>query len=273
MGIANWIEIGRMDELSRLASPMHRLDARAKALVTLAFIVVVVSFPLHTVSALTPFLLFPMTLLALGQIPLRPILKKILIAAPFALLVGIFNPFLDREPVTTIGAFTVTGGWMSFGSIMLRFILTVGAALSLIACTGMNRLSASLEQLGVPRVFVVQLLFLYRYLFVISDEGSKMFRSVELRSEKGRPLSFRVYGSLLGTLLIRAMDRAERVYRAMIARGFDGEIRVLRPSAFGWKDASFIVGWLAFFSVARTWNLAELLGLLLTSTSVISEIN
>jgi len=273
MDIAKWTELGRMDELSRMASPMHRLDARAKALVTLAFIVIVVSFPLHTVSALTPFLLFPVTLLALGQIPLQPFLKKILIAAPFALLVGIFNPFLDREPAAMIGSFTVTGGWLSFVSILLRFVLTVGAALALIACTGIHRLGASLEQLGAPRVFVVQLLFLYRYLFVISDEGSKMFRSVELRSEKGRPLSFRVYGSLLGTLLIRSMDRAERVYRAMAARGFNGEIRVLRPSSFGWKDAAFIVGWLAFFSVARTWNLAELLGLLLTSTSVISGIN
>lgn len=273
MGIAKWIEIGRMEELSQLASPMHRLDARAKTLVTFSFIAVVVSFPLYEVSALTPFLLFPIALLSLGRIPMLYILKKILIAAPFALVIGIFNPFLDREPVASIGSFTVTGGWLSFTSIMLRFILTVGAALTLIACTGIHRLGASLEQLGAPRVFVVQLLFLYRYLFVISDEGSKMFRSVELRSEKGHPLSFRVYGSLLGTLLIRAMDRAERVYRAMVARGFDGEIRVLRPSAFGWKDASFIVGWLAFFSVARTWNLAELLGLLLTSTSVISEIN
>jgi cobalt/nickel transport system permease protein len=253
-----------MDELSRLASPMHRLDARAKTLVTLAFIAVVVSFPLHTVSALTPFLLFPVTLLALGQIPHQPILKKILIAAPFALLVAIFNPFLDREPVSTIGAFTVTGGWISFTSIMLRFLLTVGAALTLIACTGMNRLSASLGQLGVPRVFVVQLLFLYRYLFVVSEEGGKMFRSVELRSEKGRPLPLRVYGSLIGTLLIRSMDRAERVYRAMIARGFDGEIHVLRPSAFRWSDGFFILGWIAFFSVARTWNLAEGMGIILT---------
>jgi cobalt/nickel transport system permease protein len=264
MGIANWIDIGRMDELSRRVTPLHRLDGRAKTFVTLAFIVIVVSFPLHTVSALTPFLLFPLSLLALGQIPLQPILKKILIAAPFALLVGIFNPFLDREPATMIGSFTVTGGWLSFLSILLRFVLTVGAALTLIACTGMNRLSASLEQLGAPRVFVVQLLFLYRYLFVISDEGSKMFRSVELRSEKGRPLSFRVYGPLLGTLLIRAMDRAERVYRAMVARGFDGEIHVLRPTSFGWKDAAFICGWLTFFSVARTWNLAEGMEIVLT---------
>lgn len=264
MGIAKKIEMGRMDELGRMDSPVHRLDARAITLVTLAFIAIVVSFPLYEVSALTPFLLFPVALIAVGHIPARHILKKILIAAPFALVIGIFNPFVDREPVASIGSFAVTGGWLSFASIMLRFLLTVGAALTLIACTGMNRLGASLEQLGVPRVFVVQLLFLYRYLFVISDEGGKMFRSVELRSEKGRHLPLRVYGSLVGTLLNRSMDRAERVYRAMVARGFDGEIRVLRPSAFGWKDAAFIVGWLTFFILARTWNLAEEVGLVLT---------
>jgi cobalt/nickel transport system permease protein len=113
-------------------------------------------------------------------------------------------------------------------------------------------------------VFVVQLLFLYRYLFVVGDEGGKMFRSVELRSEKARPLGLRTYGSLIGTLLLRSMDRAERVYRAMVARGFDGEIRVLQRSSFRWTDSVFICGWLAFFIAARVWNLADGMGLLLT---------
>jgi cobalt/nickel transport system permease protein len=264
MGIAKWIEIGRMDELGRMDTPVHRLDARAKALVTLAFIAVVISFPLQDVSALTPFLLFPVALMALGRIPPQPVLKKILLAAPFALAVALFNPFLDRQPVATLGPFTVTGGWLSFTSIMLRFLLTVGAALALIACTGMNRLGEGLERLGVPRVFVVQLLFLYRYLFVVADEGSKMFRSVELRSGSARPLHLRTYGSLIGNLLLRSMDRAERVYRAMVARGFDGEIHILRRSAFRWTDVGFVCGWLTFFTVARVWNLADGMGLLLT---------
>lgn len=264
MGIANWIEIGRMDELGRMDTPVHRIDARAKAVVTFAFIAIVMSFPVYEISALTPFLLFPVVLITLGRIPIRHIVSKILIAAPFALVVGMFNPFMDRQPFAVIGPFTVTGGWMSFVSIMLRFVLTVGAALALVACTGMNRLGEGLERLGVPRVFVVQLLFLYRYLFVVADEGNKMFRSVELRSERAHPLRLRTYGSLIGTLLLRSMDRAERVYRAMVARGFDGEIRVLKRSSFRWTDALFICGWLAYFIAARVWNLADEIGLLLT---------
>ena len=264
MGIADWIEIGRMDELGRMDTPAHRLDARAKAIVTLAFIVVVMSFPRHDVSALTPFLLYPIALISLGRIPARHILKKILVAAPFALVIGIFNPIIDRQPVAAIGPFVVTSGWVSFVSIMFRFVLTVGAALVLVACTGMHRLGAGLEQLGVPRVLVVQLLFLYRYLFVVADEGGKMMRGVELRSGGTRSLRLRVYGSLIGYLLLRSMDRAERVYRAMVARGFDGEIRVLRRSSFRWPDWGFVCGCLAFFLAARRWNLANGLGLLLT---------
>jgi len=260
MGIADWIEIGRMDELGRMDTPVHRIDARAKALVTLAFIAVVMSFPRREVSALTPFLLYPVVLLSLGRIPARHILKKILMAAPFALVIGIFNPMMDRQPVAAIGSFVVTSGWISFVSILFRFVLTVGAALALVACTGMNRLGAGLGQLGVPRVFVVQLLFLYRYLFVVADEGGKMMRSVELRSDGKRSLRFRAYGSLIGHLLLRSMDRAERVYRAMVARGFDGEIRVLQRSSFRWTDWNFVCGWLVFFIVARGWNLADGMG-------------
>jgi cobalt/nickel transport system permease protein len=77
-------------------------------------------------------------------------------------------------------------------------------------------------------------------------------------------LSLRTYGSLIGNLLLRSMERAERVYRAMVARGFDGEIRVLRRSSFRWTDIGFVCGWLAFFIIARVWNLADGMGLLLT---------
>ncbi len=256
-------ELGKMDELGRMNTPAHRVDARAKALVTFVFIGVVMSFPRHEIAALTPFLLYPVVLLASGRIPARYVVRRILIAAPFALIIGIINPLIDRHPMVAIGPVVITGGWVSFVSIMFRFVLTVGAALALIACTGIQRLGAALERLGVPRVFVVQLLFLYRYLFVLSDQAVKMTRSVEMRSAR-RALPLRVYASMIGHLLLRALDRAERVYRAMLARGFDGEVRILRPTPFRGSDAVFVGGCLLLFLTGRLWNLADGLGRLLT---------
>ncbi len=260
MGLETWIEVSRMDELGRQDTPVHRLDARVKTVTTLLFIVFVMSFSRDEVSALTPFFLYPVTLMFLGQIPPRSLFRKLLVAAPFAVAVGIFNPLLDHRTVAVIGATPVSGGWFSFASIMLRFVLTVSAALVLVACTGMHRLCAGLERMGVPRVFAVQLLFLYRYLFIIADEGSRMLRSIELRSTGTKKVRFRVYVSLVGHLLLRSMARADRVYRSMLARGFDGQVRVLRPAPLRWADPAFLFGWTAFFVVARTWNLADMLG-------------
>ena len=264
MSGGDWTGIGRMDELGRMDSPAHRLDARAKAVVTLAFVVVVMSFPRRELSALTPFLLYPVALLSLGRIPAWYIARKVLVAAPFAVVVGMFNPMLDREPMAAIGPLVLTGGWLSFLSILLRFVLTVGAALALVACTGMIGLVSGIERLGVPRVFAVQLLFLYRYLFLVADQGARMRRAVGLRSGPLRSIPLRVYGSLIGNLLLRSMDRAERVHRAMVARGFDGEVRVLRRPALRPADWAFVAGCLALFAAGRAWNLAEAFGILLT---------
>jgi len=267
MPLADWIRIGRMDDLARMDTPAHRLDARAKAIVTLAFVIVVMSFPRHEVSALVPFLLYPVILTSVGRIPARELFKKILVAAPFALVIGMFNPLMDRHPVVAMEPVVITGGWLSFASIMLRFVLTVWAALALVACTGMFRLAAGLEQLGIPRVFAVQLLFLYRYLFVVADEGSRVTRSVELRAGKKNALRLRVYGSLIGHLLLRSMARAERVYRAMVSRGFDGDIRVMRQSSFRVSDWCFVCGCLACFIAGRMWNLAAGIGFLATGNT------
>lgn len=258
--MASWIDIGQMDELGRRDSPAHRLDARVKIVVTLVFLVAVMSFPRYEVSALIPFMLYPAALVGLGGLPAGYLLRKVALAAPFALVIGIFNPFFDRQPVLMIGGVAVSGGWVSFASLMIRFGLTVGTALALVACTGIHRLCAGLERLGVPQAFAVQVLFLYRYLFVVADEGQRVRRGVAMRSGGAHSLGFGVYASLVGHLLIRSMDRAQRVYRAMLARGFDGEIRVLRAQPIRWADAVFLLGWAVFIVAARCWNLSGVLG-------------
>jgi len=260
MALAGWMEVGRMEELARLDTPVHRLDARAKLLTTLAFLVVVMSFPRHVVSGLVPFACYPLVLISLGRIPVRQIGRKILVAAPFAVVIGLFNPLFDRQPVMTLGTLVITGGWLSCFSILLRFVLTVGAALALVACTGMYRLGSGLVQLGVPRVFVMQLLFLHRYLFVVAEEGGKMVRAVAARSGGTRTVNRCVYGSLVGHLLLRSLDRAERVYRAMVARGFDGQMPQMQRPVWRATDLAFVAGWTAFFVLARAWNLAAELG-------------
>ena len=260
MKTGSYLEMGQMDELGRLDTPLHRLDARVKTLTVLLFVITVMSFSRYRIAELMPLFLFPFALIGFGNIPLSAIFKKVAIAAPFALFVGIFNPLFDHQTVQIFGSREISAGWFSFISILIRFVLTVSAALILIASTGIHRLCAGLERMGVPSLFAVQILFLYRYLFVIGEEGLRMTRSVRIRSAgPGKP-TLRIYGSLAGTLLIRSMDRAQRVYRAMVSRGFDGQVRMLHRNRPNVQDALFLFGWIAFFLLVRFWNPATVLG-------------
>lgn len=255
-----FLDLGYMDTLSGRDTPAHRLDPRAKLLTTLIFIITVVSFGKYEISALIPFFIFPAVMISLGELPFYYLLRKILIVTPFAVMIGIFNPLIDREMLMLLGPFSFSGGWISFCSIMLKFTLTTGSVLVLIACTGFNSVCMALEKMGAPRIFAVQLLFLYRYIFVLIDEASRMANARSLRSFDGKGKGINVLGNLLGHLLLRTIDRAQRIHLAMLCRGFDGEIRVNRRLEAGMREALFTIGWSAFFIAARIYNIPQVIG-------------
>lgn len=252
-------ELRSLDAVALRETSLTQLDPRAKLIATLVFSVVVVSFDRYTVARLLPLAAFPVALAALGDLPVRPLVRKLAIAAPFALLVGLFNPLLDRASVVILGEFTVAAGWMSFLSILLRFLLTVSAALVLVAGTGMNELCVALGRLGVPRIFVSQLNFLFRYAFVLGSEASSMATAHALRSGGRRP-GIAAFGPLAGHLLLRAFERAQRIHRAMLARGFDGELRGTRALNWTGRDTVFVVGWCAYFVAVRWFDTPQWLG-------------
>ena len=260
---STFFDIGTMDAISRQDTFVHRMDPRIKVMTTLVFIVCVVSFGKHEISALIPFLVYPVFLIVLGDLPVAYLLRKVMVAAPFAVLIGIFNPLLDQEVLLQVGPVGISGGWTSFFSIMLRFMMTVGAALILIATTGYNAVCMALEKMGVPQVFVVQLLFLYRYLFVLVDEASRMVRARSLRSFQGKGMGIRVFGSMAGHLLLRTLERAQRIHLAMLCRGFDGDLRSFRPlKVHGW-EVMFFLGWSTLFVFMRSYNVPQFLGRLI----------
>ena len=256
-------DLNYLDYLSTKESSIHRLDPRAKLFVVAVFIACVVSFHKYTVSALIPYCFFPAVMIALAGIPLRYLLKKYLLLLPFAVLIGIFNPLFDQTPLLDLGRVSISGGWISFTSIIIRFTLTVFAAFILIAVTGFNGICAALERFRVPAIFGVQLMMLYRYIFVLSGEATRMTRARDLRAAGNRKMKSRVYGSLVGHLLLRTWDRAQRVHMAMLARGFNGDFYVRRPLTMKASDFTFIIVWCVLFLLFRFVNLPVMAGQLI----------
>jgi cobalt/nickel transport system permease protein len=254
------LDLKRLDLLANGSSTIHRLDARAKVLVTLVFIICVVSFSRYELTALFPFVIFPVVMISLAGLPLRFLLRKIIMICPFVLAVGIFNPVFDRQILLQLGPLGISGGWISFASILARSLLTVGAAYILVGTTGFSAVCQAFERLGMPQVFAVQLLFLYRYIFVLTAESGRASRARELRSCGKRGQGIRSFGSLTGHLLLRTWQRAERIHMAMLARGFTGEFHARRQSGFGIAEILFVLGWSMLFIVLRMQNATQMMG-------------
>lgn len=257
-------ELGWLDQFSRGDTLIHRIDPRAKVLTTLVFLVCVVSFGRYDLMGLAPFAIFPIALASESGMPERELWKRLAAVAPFAVLVGAFNPFFDRETAIHVGSLAISGGLVSWASIIARFLLTTSAALILIATTGMAGICAGLERLGLPDILSTQLLLLYRYLFVLAEEVMRMARARSLRSFGKRGMGLAVYANMLGHLLVRTVARAQRVYDAMLSRGFDGRVRLMRALHMQTADWVFLLGWSAAFIVFRSINIPVLVGTLVT---------
>ena len=255
-----YFNLGYLDMLSYKDSVIHRLDPRIKVMVTFIFIVTVVSFGKYEVYGLVPFFLFPAMLFSLGDIPVMFIMKKVLLVSSFAFFIGIFNPLLDRQPMYLFYGVAVSGGWVSFLSIMLKFFLTITSALLLIATTSFPGICYALQKFGIPDIFISQLLFIYRYLFVLVEEAMKVVRARDMRSFGNRGRGVKAFIALLGTLFLRTVERAERIYRAMLSRGFSGRLHTTRQYRFTSADALFLAITLAVLYLLRVHDVVGAMG-------------
>lgn len=259
----NTANLGTLDALDRLAgvdSPLHRVDPRAKVAVCLAFLLAVASAPLTQPALLLPFAAFPILAFNLGNLPLRPLLRRLLWVLPLVLGLAALEPWLDPRPMA-LGPWIVSAGWITLGGLLFKALLSASAALLLAASTSFPALCGALQDLGVPRAFTRQLLFLWRYAGVLADEAGRLLRARDQRCPPRSPgRGPRIAARLIGVLLVRALERAERIHTAMLCRGYSGDLPGGRPRAFGWRDAAFTGAALAAIAAARFLPLGPWLG-------------
>lgn len=258
--IGSIFKIGDIEQLATKSSFIHRLHPLAKTLVTVFYIIAIASFEKYEVSGLLIFLIYPISILYLAYIPLKTILNRIIVVMPFVLLIGVFNPFFDHTPQFLLFDIMITGGWLSFLSLAIKGIMSFSSAILLVATSGIFQITKALRIMRLPTIFILQLLLLYRYIAIIFDELHRVWNAYQLRSNNSKGLIYKVWGSLVGQALLRAYDRAIRVYHAMLLRGFSNDYSTTQKTDLHSKDYMYIFGWLLFFLVFRFFNLSSFLG-------------
>ena len=256
-------ELSEMDELAAGASPIHRLHPTAKLLSTIAYILLVVSFDKYDFSGLVVMLLYPVLLFQISGIPLGVCFYKLRIVLPLVMAVGLFNPFFDRAPLVQLGSLAVSGGVVSMLTLMLKGVFCLMASFLLMATTGIDSLCASLRRLHVPGMLVTLLLLTYRYVGVMTEELAVMTDAYHLRAPGQKGIHVSAWGSFLGQLLLRSMDRAQELYGSMLLRGYHEHFHYAPVRPFALPDGVYTLGCALVFLLLRRVDISQLLGSLL----------
>lgn len=248
------MHVSTFDRYQQGDSSLHRLDPRVKVVLTLLLIVSNVLLP---DGAWLAFAVAWFVLLATNRaarFSFGYLFKRSFVALPFALAAVVVIFSLPGNPVASwqLGGRTITisdAGLIRFASIVIRSWLSVQAAILLTATTQFPDLMHALRHLRVPTILVSIISFMYRYLFVLVDEALRLMRAREARSARlvndgkhGGTLLWRakVTGNMVGQLFVRSFDRSDKVYNAMLARGYRGQLLTMNPHIMIRRDWGFM---------------------------------
>ena len=208
-----------LDRYGRSRSVCHRLPPRLKLFLSLAAIVAGMLIPPTHWPAHGTLLCVLFAATSLARIPFRYVARRVGGFLLVALLFGIGVPLSQG----------FRGGWEIMAGIVLRGTESFVAGLWLVNVIPFDQLLTTLRRTGVPAILLAILAFMYRFVFVLWDELDTMRTARRARTfdRAGAIFRWKIGAHMIGMLLIRALERSERVYGAMCARGWDGKLRTL----------------------------------------------
>ena len=232
---------GGVEAVAAGDSPVHRLDPRVKIIGRILVAVVAASTPPGAWAALVAYVAVVAVLVAVARLPLQHTLRRMLIEVPFLLA------------ALALAVFAADGG-VRGGTLALKLTASVLAMILLSSTTPFPRLLHGFEALRTPRLIVMIVSFMWRYLHVLGEEWHRMRIARQARGHRARWLwQERSLGPVIATLFLRSLHRGERVYLAMSSRGFQGGVpaSVTGATALRTADVGFVVGLVGALLAAR----------------------
>jgi cobalt/nickel transport system permease protein len=240
-------------------SPVHTVDARIKLPLVLAFILTTALTPTGAWPVFALLLALAISAELVSELGVLFYLRRALLALPFALAAIPLLVTISGSPLLDLpfGLVITSAGVERFLSVALKSWISVQIAVLLASTTPFPDILMAMRALKLPRLLVAIIGLMWRYLFLMVDETLRLIRARQSRSGEltngqkmaGGSLTWRarVTGGMAGSLFLRSLERSDRIYAAMLARGYDGEVRALPQPAIhraGW--AVLVIGLLVF---------------------------
>ena len=219
-------------------SVIHQLDARVKLIFALAFVVFLSLSPSGAWHVYILYLAIILSLTLISRVGLRLAVGRALLALPFAaaafplIFMGPL-PHSSWQVLQKVSVVYSPEGLERFVSIVIKSLISAQAVVLLSATTHFADLLSAAQHLHMPKLLAAIIGLMWRYLFVISEEAARMMRAMASRSavisgfrHGGGNIVWRarVAGGMAGSLFLRSLERSDRVFAAMLSRGYTGDL-------------------------------------------------
>ena len=213
--------IHKFDMKNNQKSFLNQINPISKLLITIIYIILLTSINKYNLMTTISMGIYLIILSIIDYISIRDIIKRFKIIFFMLLIVGIANPILDRNIVTYIKNIPITTGMISMITLILKGFFAIVSSYFLIESTTIEEICFALKKLHVPNILVIIVMLIYRYIILFLKEAQRIWTAYSLRAPNQRGINYKVWGSMIGSLLIRSVDRANIVYQSMELRGFN----------------------------------------------------
>ena len=208
------LKFGYIEKLANGDSLIHRLNPLLKIILALMYIIFVISTSCLDFFELPLYSIIIGIMISLSKVSFMDLFKRSLIGLPISLCIGFSNLLFSTTIINFYGV-NISTGVLLFITIIIKNILCLMAVFLLMATTKFDSITCELVHLKIPSIFVLQLVMIYRYIFVLVEEALTMIQAYQLKNPQSKGIAFKDMGSFVGSLLVRSFERSNEVYNAM----------------------------------------------------------
>lgn len=213
-------EIHSIDNKANADFIINKIHPLVKLLISAIYIILLTSIDKYDLITTFAMSIYLIVISIIGNLSIRDCIKKVKIMFVCLIAIGIANVIFDRNIIIYIGGISITTGMVSMITLILKGVFSIISAYLLIVTTKIEDICCALKQIHMPNILITIFMLIYRYIVLFLKEVQRLWTAYSLRAPKQKGFNYKAWGSMIGNLMIRSIDKAEIVYESMEIRGF-----------------------------------------------------
>ena len=253
-------QVHYIDNNSNNNNILNKIHPLVKLIISVVYILFLTSINKYNLTITLAMSIYLIVVSIIGDLSIKNCIKRLKIVLFFLIIIGIANPILDRQVVTSIGIIPITTGMISALTLILKGIFAIISSYFLIVTTGVENICYALKKLHIPNILITIFILIYRYIIVLLKEVQKIWIAYSLRAPKQKGIHFKAWGSMIGSLMIRSIDKAEVIYQAMELRGFSSDKFFMKNQKIDKTSIIYFMAGLLLLLIIRFIPIFDLIG-------------